>query len=215
MLFERAVTTSRQQEDLWYTINALRLHGVAERLRGNQQRAKALLSESLKLCRGIGDRVNLNWLLHDLGAVASSVGDRSMARILFEESLAVSEEVGDRWGACQSLLRLGSVAQNRKEAAGFVATSLRIARDLGASGTIRECLVMLAGILEADTHAKQVARLYGTLESLGAALECRENAARAQNELGEQAFSVAYAEGAGFSLHQAADYALGEDIGVS
>jgi hypothetical protein len=64
---------------------------------------KSLMEESLALCREVGDRVNLNWLLHDLGGVEMHRRNYSRAEKLMQESLNIAQQLDHKQGMSQSL----------------------------------------------------------------------------------------------------------------
>ena len=62
--------------------------------RGEHERAKGLIEESIRLYQEIGDRWGVAWSLGGLGNLASDQGDYERAKELYEEGLTLSRELG-------------------------------------------------------------------------------------------------------------------------
>ena len=106
------------------------LGGVAHD-QGNDERATALLEESVTLFRDIGDKVGMALTLNVLGTVIHAQGDDERATALYEESLALRRELGDKHGLAECLEGLAGVAVAQQHLE-------RAARLLGAAETLRE-----------------------------------------------------------------------------
>ena len=76
---------------------------------GELERARALLEESVGLCRQLGDKPAVAGALHKLSTAALFQGDLGRARTLFEESVALWREFGDRARIAEPLNALGTV----------------------------------------------------------------------------------------------------------
>ena len=101
--FRRALSIGREVGDTWIVVNYLRLLGVNTAILGKGTFDMQALDQILVLCREVGDKVNLNWLLHDLGIAAVDRGDFPRATGLLREALEVSRQLGYRWGETQAL----------------------------------------------------------------------------------------------------------------
>jgi tetratricopeptide (TPR) repeat protein len=77
---------------------------------GRQQRARAMLGQSLDLMRDLGDPVALVFPLNYLAAVTYHGGAYEAARLLAMEALAVSQTCGDQDGIAVAQTILGQIA---------------------------------------------------------------------------------------------------------
>jgi non-specific serine/threonine protein kinase len=77
--------------------------------------ANELLGESLRISRGLADRLGEARCFRGLGALAFDLGDAALARNLFEEALALHREVGDRLGEARALNNLGVLARGQSD----------------------------------------------------------------------------------------------------
>jgi hypothetical protein len=77
------------------------------RIKGDPDRAKPLLEESLELSYEVGDKWATAWTLTCLGMLALTEDNGRQARTLLHESLAIFKTVGDRHGCVYSLFCFG------------------------------------------------------------------------------------------------------------
>ena len=80
--------------------------GALLRLRGDLDRAEAVLMDALAMFRSGGERLGESWCLQDIGAIALSWGMHDRALELFESSLAIKREVAgisDQLGSAASI----------------------------------------------------------------------------------------------------------------
>jgi predicted ATPase/DNA-binding CsgD family transcriptional regulator len=78
-------------------------------VRGDYERGKELLEESLTLSREAGDKAKIAEALFQLGGTVSGLGDTARAKEIYEEGIAVCREVGYTYRLPDSLLSLGYV----------------------------------------------------------------------------------------------------------
>jgi predicted ATPase/Tfp pilus assembly protein PilF len=195
--------------------------GAVAMSRGDAVTADTLYNEGLALYRELGDHWNTGVALLNLGTVAEVRGDYATAWTCYEESLARCRELGDRDGIALGLFNLGEVAYLQGEYAAAqsnYAKSLTIYRELGNRREILHVLQSLGGVMvaQAGDHAMRLTRATRVLGAATALLtemgtvlspveripyERAVTAARA--ELGEGAFTVAWAAGQQLSLEQA------------
>jgi predicted ATPase/DNA-binding SARP family transcriptional activator len=103
-------------------------------LRGDLERATALLEQSLCSYREFNDSRGVADLLYELGVTACYQGNREQAATLLEESLALFRSTGYQWGIAAALMRLGEVRMRRGHtllAASLWEESLALFRKLG------------------------------------------------------------------------------------
>jgi predicted ATPase/class 3 adenylate cyclase len=81
--------------------------GEAARLRGEHERATALIEESLAVHREAGDSRGIAWSLGSLANAAADRGDHERANELYEEGLALSRELGAARPLGDFLISLG------------------------------------------------------------------------------------------------------------
>jgi tetratricopeptide (TPR) repeat protein len=81
--------------------------GEAARLRGEHERATALIEESLAVHREAGDSRGIAWSLGSLANASADRGDHERANELYEEGLALSRELGAARPLGDFLISLG------------------------------------------------------------------------------------------------------------
>jgi hypothetical protein len=183
--------------------------------------AEALLEECSTLSRD--QEYVIAWVLNHRGHVAQLRGEYDQAAQLHTESLAsfidmLGETPNTRpwlWHSLgETALGQGDLAAARK----WLAADLRLCDEVGERVTLTWCLAGLGSAAALDEEPERAARLWGAADRLRAALGCRPApAARATYEraqalaraqLGDDAFTQAWAGGAAMSLDQAIAEAL-------
>jgi tetratricopeptide (TPR) repeat protein len=76
--------------------------------------ARAILEESVTLCRQVGDNFGVGMSLRDLGQLARLEGDYDRAAVLYGESLALLRAVGQRSNVGRTLVGIGYLARQQK-----------------------------------------------------------------------------------------------------
>jgi tetratricopeptide (TPR) repeat protein len=84
-------------------------------LRGDMDRARPLIEESLVAARELDDKVAIAWAITRLGYVAHWQEEYQVARMLFEESLPLWRELDARDGLGETLFHLASTLQHEGE----------------------------------------------------------------------------------------------------
>jgi predicted ATPase/class 3 adenylate cyclase len=79
-------------------------------IRGDYERAKELLDESLALSRKADDKVKIADALLQLGSATHAQGDHARAKELFEEGIALCREEGFTYQLSENLLSLGYIS---------------------------------------------------------------------------------------------------------
>lgn len=94
---------------------ALNAAGNLAQKQNDNDRAKALLEESLTLYRKLNDPNVLSKILNNLGIVVFNQGDYVQAQIYYEESLAIKYRLGDKRSIGVSLTNLAELAHLKGE----------------------------------------------------------------------------------------------------
>ena len=118
------------------------IDGVTASVRGDRQRATALLEEGLVLARSGGDEWLLSIALNNLGSLYLSGGEYERAIVYFEEALAVGEARGDLDRRARQLVNLGFAAHGLRD--------LERSRELFSRGLATSQEV---GLVEAEINA--------------------------------------------------------------
>jgi predicted ATPase/DNA-binding SARP family transcriptional activator len=167
--------------------------GVAVR-RGDLERGRKLLEESLELKQRVGDAWGASATLNNLGVLAFESGDLVAARRYGEETLRVKREIGDTHGLGAVLSNLGEIAvleDRLDEAEALLGESLAHKRELGDSWGIGACFHAL-GRLErkrgayglAARHLGEAIQIYEGLGDADALTVVLEALAEAGAEAG-------------------------------
>jgi predicted ATPase/DNA-binding SARP family transcriptional activator len=179
-LWEETLALYRARNDrvgLAYAQNYL---GLAEICRGNLARADELLNESLNHSRALGDKRGVAMGFYSLGRLAHIRGDEAHAAALFKQCLALRKEMGDKQGIAESLEGLaGALSAYDAGSDGDVAAA-QAARFFGAAERVREAIGAPLPPVERATYDRDVARI--------------------REQLAEENFSSAWAEGRGMNL---------------
>jgi len=159
-LFERAVKTAEQLENLEAQAEALYYLGVAWSEGGEYANARQALETSRKLAVRVRARVILAAALYALGTIESDQGNYPAARKLYDESLALERELGNQLGIATTLHQLGMIESdqgNYPAARKLYDESLALERELGDQDGIAATLHQL-GRIESDQGNYPAAR---------------------------------------------------------
>jgi predicted ATPase/DNA-binding CsgD family transcriptional regulator len=189
--------------------------------RGDYAAGRALHEESLALRRDLADTRGIAIALNNLGVIARDQGDWERAAALSRESIAVFRALGDKHGMAISLVTLGAAQYHlgsHAEATALHQQSLALFGEVENRREIAECLEVLAMLARAQDQPVQAARLFGTaeaaLEEIGSSMQPSQNpryetyVAEIRDQLGEDTFAAAWAEGRAMRLEDAIASAL-------
>jgi predicted ATPase/DNA-binding SARP family transcriptional activator/DNA-binding CsgD family transcriptional regulator len=180
--------------------------------------------EELKAC--LMNRNTLAYLLMLEGVMAISQGDLKHSVALHEQSLKLFREVQDTPGIITCLAQLGVIALMRGDYEGAsppLRESLRMAWESDYKVLIQFCLYLLACVTASREQPVRAARLWGAVEGMEEAYAVRVTPLTpsvsdyegrlsiARSQLGEEAWSGAWAEGKAMALGQVVRYALSEE----
>jgi predicted ATPase/class 3 adenylate cyclase len=188
---------------------------------GNQDMIYPLLQQGLSLDREVGDKEGMAVASLLMGWVTLKQGDKVTARSRVEESLALYRGMEHREGVAEALGMLGKVEAARGDnafARSLYKESLSIAQEIGDRELLASGLEGLASVVAMQGEPAWAARLWGTAEALreaiGAPLPPVERAsyeqavASTRDDMGEESFAAAWAEGRAMTAEQA--LAVGE-----
>jgi predicted ATPase/DNA-binding CsgD family transcriptional regulator len=182
-----------------------------------------LVEEAILLRPDLKDRRTVAQLLVLEGRVALARGDleRSVAR--WEETLTLYREAKDALGIVMSLTNIGLVtlAQgNYETSVTLLREGLCLARELDHKTFIQYCIIGLASVAAFQTHPVRATRLWGAAEDMSetygarfshagrSIIDYEGRLAAARSQLGEAAWTRAWAEGRAMGPEQAVEYAL-------
>ena len=164
----------------------------------------------------------VGWTLNHFGHAAQLRGDYQRAAQLHQASLTVFQTCSDQhfglpW-AYQSLGETALGLGNLDEAAQWLAQGLVISRTLSDQTSIACCLAGMGSTAALDEEPERAARLWGAAEELRQKIGVRPPPASratyeralavARAQLGEAAFTAAWAAGRAMTLEQAITEAL-------
>jgi len=180
---------------------------------GEDTRARALLEEGLMLHREVGDTLGSLNALFFLERALSALGEVTQAQAYAEEHLALAEAIGFQSGIVGTLTFLGRLAleQGHTATAGeLFEKSLALLRETSKNAPLAVA-TNLQGIgvtLAAQKRLIEAVQLWGAAEALCATLPeerafVSRASAAARAELGDDAFTEAWAEGQAMTMEQA------------
>jgi len=214
---EESLELYRELGDSNGIIEGLNTLGEVAVIQEDPARATTLLEESLALARSLGDAYGTAWALNHLGHVAQLEYDYGRAARLHRESLSLfpafrQQHPGIPW-ALHSLGECALAQSDFAHAQEELAAALAQFRNLGDRAGISWCLAGLGSAAALDEEPERAARLWGAAEALRQNIGCRTApAARATYEravavaraqLGEEAFSAAWAADQALPLEDA------------
>jgi|SRR5579859_291702 len=208
----------------WNTVT----QGEVAVIREDPAGATALIEEGLALFRAIELPEGVAWAYNHLGHVAQIQGQYLRAKRLHQESLPLFGETAKQnegdLGAAWAYHGLGETALAQGEstnASAHLIKALALFRELGDRAGVSWCLAGLAGVAMLDEEPQRAAQLWGAAEAQRQAIGCRPApAARATRErliaaareqLGDELFAAAWAEGEKLTMEQAVALALADE----
>jgi predicted ATPase/transcriptional regulator with XRE-family HTH domain len=219
--YTEALALSRDRGDRHGIARCLNNLGLLASYQDDYVRATDLLQESLVLNRELSRTWGIASSLLNLGEVARLQGDHGRAMRFYHESLALFRGMGDTWSIGVTLNNLGlvtTVQGDYERATSFHRESLCLFRAIGDHGGIAESLDGLGLLARIEGRLDRAARLWGAADALreprGAPLQPAERQRQEHEveivraQLGEPAWTTAWAEGRAMSLEQVMAYAL-------
>ena len=171
--FELILPFFREMRDRRAVVNLLSWLGAIELISGRYDMAKRYYAEFLEIARDIGDKMHIANGTFYLGYVSLHENDLKSARLLFAESLALGHEIGLMFEEW-ALVGFASVAAAEKKA--------------------RRAIQIFA-VIDSQLQDKYASRIDEVLYKRFLAL--------AQEQVDEEAFNTAWAEGCAMKIEQA------------
>jgi DNA-binding CsgD family transcriptional regulator len=207
-MYAEALAMHRELGDEHAVARSLEGVGMSSYFAGDYEAARPPLEESVLLFRKLGDRQGLGAVLVHRAAVSWAEGDPGGARARLAEALPIVEEFGDRWDTARGLLISGLAAADQEayaEATSDLERSLAIFGELGDKLLVSSCTVGFARIAARHVGPEHVVRLLAAAERMRGAAGAEWPAfqrtayerelATAREQLSEEAFAAAWAEG--------------------
>jgi non-specific serine/threonine protein kinase len=191
--------------------------------------AHTFFSESLDLCRELGDALGVALSLGNLGQVATGRGDLEHGIPLLEESLLLLRELGDRERIASALSNLGTAALqagNTARAEELLQESLAIRRELNDRPAVAASLTSLAHAAASRGDQRAASALLADALNLSRQLGANPVVAEAIDELARLALAsekteqaarlfgaaAGFRKASGVLLSSAAQQALEQDV---
>jgi predicted ATPase/DNA-binding CsgD family transcriptional regulator len=214
--YEEGLAFSRALGDKLIEALILNGLGVAAFAQGDYAVARPVLEEGVTLLRALREKRDLALFPYSLGRVIRHERDYQQAAVLFEESLALYEELGNKPGIARLRLILGKMACDKgdyRQAEAHFKESLALMQEIRNQKGIASVLEGFARLTVDQQQARLAARLLGDAEELretiGAPVppdelaDYEQTLAAIRTQLGEEAFTAAWAEGHTMAPEQA------------
>jgi tetratricopeptide (TPR) repeat protein len=190
-----------------------------EWLKGNRQRAIAMIRGAQTRLQLIGDKITSSYCLQKLGLLSIEEEDLEQAQIYLEEALSIAQNVGLEYSIAEHLMLLSALFYlqgDKEKSKQLFRKSIPLAKNLSPTAKI-DLLAFLFISPYFETSENGVI-LLGTLDVSQKKFHRRLNPltqrypdqarAHACNSLGKEAVESALAEGRKMSLEEALDLAL-------
>jgi len=164
---------------------ALHTAGTLAYFQSDYRSARALLEDSLAICRERGDREGIARSLNNLGNVVQDQGDYAAARAFYEECLPIARELRNRRGIAALLHNLADVADELGDHSAVRALyeeSMSIMQELGDQAGISATLCTLGDLADRDHDFASARAMYE--EGLAISRELRDQRGIARCLLG-------------------------------
>jgi len=142
---------------------ALHTAGTLAYFQSDYRSARALLEDSLAICRERGDREGIARSLNNLGNVVQDQGDYAAARAFYEECLPIARELRNRRGIAALLHNLADVADELGDHSAVRALyeeSMSIMQELGDQAGISATLCTLGDLADRDHDFASARAMY-------------------------------------------------------
>ena len=199
---------------------ALGDYGMLLYAQGDYAAAHAYVTDSLTIFEKVGDTVRRSRALMHLGVIAMAQNDNAQAQAPLTQALQLIRNMGQLRLLTDVLDIMGRLAQRQGDHArssALLQESLGLAVEMNHTPLIARALEALACLAAAQGRMEEAGRLFGATETHAVAVETQLDpvwhadhkrwVAAARTQLGEEAFSAAWAAGAAMELEQAIDNA--------
>jgi predicted ATPase/serine/threonine protein kinase len=224
-LFKGSLQIAQDLKDGTATQRALLNLGNVSYYMGDDAEAAQFYGESLCIARDLNDLKGLSNSLNSLAHLSVRLKDFKAARILFQESLALTRELGDKFGIATTLFNLASLATRQgdfdsaaalfKESVPYVREFLGMRGIITFLGGLAELAIARGRVQQATTlwSAAQIVRDKLDLpQSPAERAEWDERLGALREELGIEAFELAWSRGSVITLDEAMAYGLRTDF---
>jgi predicted ATPase/DNA-binding XRE family transcriptional regulator/Tfp pilus assembly protein PilF len=218
---EESLALSRELRDSLGTAVALYWLGVIVGEQGDFALAESYFRQQLALAREMGDTGGVAESMCCLGRMLTGQGRYDEAEAVLEESLTLMREIRLTYALANALDGLACVATEQGDAERAMALfseAIAVCQDLNDERSLVDIVGHMAELAMTQGNAERGTRLAGAAaagrQTIQAAIprvgrEHRERAlARACQDLGEDAFRLAWEAGRDMSLEEALAYAL-------
>jgi predicted ATPase/DNA-binding CsgD family transcriptional regulator len=182
---------------------------------GDQAQAMIRDQEGLSLARELGNKSLIAIAVQDLGYLAALQGNLAQSSVRVQEGLSLARELGDKTFITAALHTCGYVAALRgdyTQASACYQEGLSVAQEIGYEKYIGLHLIRLAEVAAAQEQPRRAVRLFGiagTILDVKVDMNTTERVGyervvdSVRSQLGEQAFTAAWAEGRSMTPEQA------------
>lgn len=212
-LFEECLVILRKAGEIRATASALGNLGYVALRTGNYEAAFAPFEEALQLYTQLGDKRGIGFQLTGIGEAAMRLGNYKLAEAKFRETHALRLELGDKWGLSIAVASQGWIALLQRDYGGAIKhlnESIKLRREIGDIGGQAWCLEKLADVAREQHQHEHAIRLLGAAAALRSSVgsvidpadlpEHERNLAAMRRQLGEEAFTKAWAEGSSMTM---------------
>jgi tetratricopeptide (TPR) repeat protein len=130
---------------------------------GDNQTAKQIYKQVLKIFEKGGDKGNMAVALHEIGIVHQRQGEYQQALVHYQESRKIFEEIGDRTGVANSLYQVGKVYESQGEyqlALNYFQQSLKIEEQIGDGASLARTLNEIGILHQMQGEYQQALKYY-------------------------------------------------------
>ena len=173
---DMAFNIAQRLDDKRGMLMALRVKGVAARVRGDYKQALEYLDQCLKLAEQIGDKTIVGDVLNGMAIIYSAQSDYPKALALFQQNLQIKEALGNKLDAAIVLLNIGNVyiyQGDKVRALEHYQRSLKLSQEAGDKAT-------------AAATINSIGNLYSSQGNYAQALEYFQQSLKIKQEVGEK-----------------------------
>jgi predicted ATPase len=217
------ISKSAADQEHVYSV-AIHLLAIVATRRGDHDRARAMLEESIAIGRRGGDQWLLSIALNNLGNLLMAQGEYGRSIEPFQESLEIGEARGDLDRRARAYINLAWATHalgDLDRAAHFYRRGLEAATEIGLVECQLWALFGLAAVAAESGEPVRGARVFGYSTELSSRLNAswedvdevaRLTLERLKAALGPERLESELAAGVGLSLEDAIELALGEEL---
>jgi ATP/maltotriose-dependent transcriptional regulator MalT len=213
-VLESSLSHFKSLGDEYWTAHVLGTMAFVHSLQGDLARASKELEQLLPLAREIRDRRSVVIMLGWLGDIERAYGKYDLAKRYFTEFLERAREIGDKMSIAYGMYYMGFVSlhENSLQSARLLfAEMLALARGIEMRVLVEWALFGFACMAAEEKNARRAIRLFavtdhlfeGSSASRADEITYKRYLALAREQVDEEAFNAAWAEGSALSNEQA------------